>query len=816
MHHKIAIPSRVLCFLIFFLLLLSAQGFSQTYANTQTNSVTGLCLLCGVSNPNNAINNGNLDDYSSINITAGLLGVSVQQTLIFPDTSSGGCDSLIIGIGSGNVLLSANILGGVTVQTFLGNTANNDAQTMNSSILQLLGSNSRGLILLKPNQPFDRVQIKVSSSTLGLLQSFLLYYAVKKSAIPDKPAFTLPTSEVCYGTGVVITNPRAGIYYNVRNTFTSYSSGQVVWDTTYTAHHPLFNTPLSPMSLSQNVQVGIQSVDSLSGCKSVWVTKSFLLSGTPQPPVVSAATANICRGDSVVLSATPQFFFNAVLWYDAAVGGNLIHVGNTFPVKPCQRTIYYVSNRGVCEGVTRVPVTVNVNICNNAACDTTPLPAVPPPVIPPAPATPGIRNPIYATVQSYGVTGQCNSCTVSTPNNPINNNNLNDYSTFVITNGLPGVAVMQSLIFRDTSNIGCDSLIVGIGSGNSTLTAPLFKGVTVQTYLGNTPNNDAQAISGSILRFVDGNTRAELLLRPQYPFDRIELKLNSIYVDSLQSFRIYYAYHKPSVIAPVISPTPTVLCANDSIPLQILNYRPKLYYKIRLLYSGYFGIIDTSYTVRNGANIYISRVNAPPPSYNGYLQVQAVDSLTGCVSDTVQAGFVVKAQGPPIVPVTAFSICPGDFVTMTVTRATSPDIVLWYNAPTGGSLIYNGDSLTVSPAVTTTYYVTTKVNCEYQVRTPVKVTVNNCLTRKAASQKQVLSSAVIYPNPTSGRVVLGGNENWEGSMLVIWNQQGQAITRKQLMSNTFEFPAAIENGIYIIQIIRRSKADYTATIILQR
>ena len=131
---------------LLFLLLSFLPGklYAQVYANSQTNGVTGICLLCGVSNPDNPINNGNLNDYSTFNITVGLLGVTVYQTLIFPAASTTGCDSLIIGIGSGNTALSVNLLAGLTVQTFNGSVVNNDAQTVDSTHLRLQG-NSRGI-----------------------------------------------------------------------------------------------------------------------------------------------------------------------------------------------------------------------------------------------------------------------------------------------------------------------------------------------------------------------------------------------------------------------------------------------------------------------------------------------------------------------------------------------------------------------------------------------------------------------------------------------------------------------------------------------
>lgn len=84
-----------------------------------------MCLLCSVSFPENPVRNDNLNDYSAFVINVGLLGVSVEQTLIFPTPGASGCDSLIVGIGSGDPVLSVSLFGGVTVETYNGSVANN-------------------------------------------------------------------------------------------------------------------------------------------------------------------------------------------------------------------------------------------------------------------------------------------------------------------------------------------------------------------------------------------------------------------------------------------------------------------------------------------------------------------------------------------------------------------------------------------------------------------------------------------------------------------------------------------------------------------
>ncbi|MCW3466625.1 T9SS type A sorting domain-containing protein [Chitinophaga nivalis] len=197
----------LLCLLVTSSLLLFSSGKASAqkiYASSQANQVNGLCLICGVADPNNAVGS-NENDYSTFNISLGLPGVSVEQTLIFPSASTGSCDSLFVGIGSGNALLSVSLFGGVTVQTWNGNTPNNDLRVLSADIVRLLNNNTRAEIHLKPGVAFDRVKLTLNSGLLGLLQNFRLYYASKRTITPPPtPVITPAASGIYRGESVTL------------------------------------------------------------------------------------------------------------------------------------------------------------------------------------------------------------------------------------------------------------------------------------------------------------------------------------------------------------------------------------------------------------------------------------------------------------------------------------------------------------------------------------------------------------------------------------------------------------------------------------
>ncbi|WP_410493981.1 hypothetical protein [Chitinophaga varians] len=87
--------------------------------------------------------------------------------------------------------------------------------------------------------------------------------------------------------------------------------------------------------------------------------------------------------------------------------------------------------------------------------------------------------------------------------------------------------------------------------------------------------------------------------------------------------------------------------------------------------------------------------------------------------------------------------------TLSIVRVFTSSIIRWYDAPTGGNLLFTGNYFKVSPSTTRTYYASAGYECEYPVRKQVKAIVNQCLSvRKTAGTSPELLEC--YPNPTSG------------------------------------------------------------------
>jgi hypothetical protein len=138
-------------------------------ATTQNNGITGLlCLLCSVSNPNNAVD-ASTTTASSLRINVGL-GATIYQDLVFPKSGKAG-DSIRIGLGTSTGLLDATLLAGLTVGTGNGaRPADADMVGLNPALLsvRLLNGAQQSAYTFVATKDFDRVEIRINGLLAAL------------------------------------------------------------------------------------------------------------------------------------------------------------------------------------------------------------------------------------------------------------------------------------------------------------------------------------------------------------------------------------------------------------------------------------------------------------------------------------------------------------------------------------------------------------------------------------------------------------------------------------------------------------------------
>ncbi|MCL8537909.1 T9SS type A sorting domain-containing protein [Chryseobacterium gallinarum] len=193
-----------------FLFLTNSMFFAQTriYASAQNFQINGVCAACNVLNPENAVGS-NEADFSSLQVPLGLFA-RIEQSVIFPN-SKADYSKVAIGIGTGGVALSANVLGSISIETFNGNTTNDDYRMLNNSLIKLGANPTEGTIELTNSKPYDRIKITLHGGLLALNDQLRIYYAYQ---VQDSKAYanfqTSTKFDPVTGNGVVNPNFAVG------------------------------------------------------------------------------------------------------------------------------------------------------------------------------------------------------------------------------------------------------------------------------------------------------------------------------------------------------------------------------------------------------------------------------------------------------------------------------------------------------------------------------------------------------------------------------------------------------------------------------
>jgi gliding motility-associated-like protein len=321
-------------------------------AISQTNAVGGglLCALCGISNPNGAIDN-NRNTFSQLSVPIGVVGGYAEQILRFANTGRTG-DSVVVELGIPGSLASVSVLSQISLATYNGAIFNNDRTTIDGALIRitLLNGVSRFRVAFKANADFDRVEIRLNSGVAGVFNSLNVYDAAQEVA---KPVIAVTPVTACAGTQATLT---ATVPAHVT----------VKWYTTAQGGSPVatgatFNTPVLNASRTYYAEAS-RTAD---GCTQTTRTPVVVnVTPTPVAPVVNTPTVTVCSGQPATFTANavPGVTF---AWYTTQTGGTPVSTANPFVTGPLTATtIYYVEAQGTgaCGSSTRTQVTANVTL----------------------------------------------------------------------------------------------------------------------------------------------------------------------------------------------------------------------------------------------------------------------------------------------------------------------------------------------------------------------------------------------------------------------------------------------------------------------
>ncbi|NWL01345.1 hypothetical protein DM790_11000 [Flavobacterium collinsii] len=747
---------------LLFLLLLCNKNFAQTFCRpvSNTNSIGGLaCVGATLTSPTAAYDNDpSLTTYTSLNTLVGVL-CTVEETMTFGQTAQAG-DQVVMYIGSGSGLLSLSLLSTANLQAKLNGANVGSSVAVNSPLLNLslLPGNTIGVIRLTLTGPANQIQFNLGGAVTALTE-FRIYDVRLEFAKPTVTGGL--TQTVCSGSTATLTAvPSAGTslaWYSSATSTTALATGNTYTTSALTANTTYYigvtraagcesnervpvvlnvsnpvapaisNTGLTVCSTGATQQTTLSVLNPVPGTTYSWyasaTSTTALATGTtysptvplgttpffveasigscvsnriqtnvistavPANPTVLTQSVTIQSGQNATLNASTSEAGVQLNWYESATGGSPVATNtNTFitPILTATKT-YYVeaqSPNGSCPSVARIPVIVTVQPASLVGC-------------------------LEAGSQAIVQNGLCLLCSSANPNNSVDGNTATATQLSVPV-GLINGWIQQTVQFANPGKAG-DIVDVDLELPGGLADLSLLGAVSLATYNGATYNNDRVAVNNPLitLQLLSGNRfRASVVAGAN--FDRVEIRLGGL-ATVLTTVNIYQATYRYK--APIITGNTTV-CSGQTTTLtaslavgETVNW-----------YSAATGGASLASTAA-----FTTPVLTVPTTY--YVQV----TRNGCVnSERNPVQVLLNVPLNPLVTASPTTICSGQSTTLTVQVPVAGTTYNWYDAATGGNLVFTGNSFTTPAlAVNTDYFVEAAIgDCVSLTRTPVNLIVS--------------------------------------------------------------------------------------------
>ena len=747
---------------LLFLFLLCTNSFSQTICRpvSQTNSQGGfLCLGLNVDSPANAYDSAGLTTFANLTNAVGV-GCFVEETMTLNQTARAG-DQIAIYFGTGNGLLDLGLLSNVSLQTKMSGTNVGSSVALNDPNLNLifLLGNTVAVAEYTLTGDANQVQIQVGG-TLSLLLSLRIYDVRLEFAEPTVTGGLSQT--VCAGSATTLTaTPAAGTtlawyssaasttplatgstyttpvlnanttYYigisraagcegNVRvpvvlnvsnpvapavnNTGTAICSTGATQQTTLTLLNPIPGTTYSWYSVSTGgvalatgttysptVPLGTTTFyveGAIGSCISpTRTTVNVVSTAVPVTPTVLTQSVTIQSGQNTTLNAETSEPGAQLNWYDVASGGTPVATNTSNFTTPIltATTTYYVesqSSNGSCVSAVRVPVTVTVQQSALGGC-------------------------LEASSQQTTQNGLCLLCSSTDPNNSVDGNTATA-ARLTVPLGLINGWIQQTLQFTNPGKTG-DIVDVELEIPGGLTNISLLGEVSLATYNGATYNNDRISIDNPsiILQALSGD-RFRASVTAGANFDRVEIRLGGL-VALIANLDIYQAAYRYK--APVITGNTTV-CSGQTTTLTAALA---------------VGETVNWYSAATGGASLASTAAFTTPVLTTGITYYVEITRNGCVnSERNPVQVLVDNPVLPVVDVSPSTICSGQSAALSVQTPVIGTTYNWYDAASGGNLLFTGTSFT-TPALTanTDYYVEAVIgSCSTPTRTAVNLTIN--------------------------------------------------------------------------------------------
>ncbi|RBL93283.1 Ig-like domain-containing protein [Chitinophaga flava] len=707
-------------------------------ATTYTVGSDGLLVLGNVYNPQLAVDN-DASTFASLVMDVGLLNADVWEKVGFNGLSAPG-DTVRVLVSTPSTILSAQLLSGIQLTTYNGNTPG-DSVLINSPLvnLTLLGAGNQAIIEFVPTHIFDAVQLKLKSGILGALTEIGFNYAQRALVKPSVQASQL---SVCAGNTATLNvlSPVTGITYRWYTSNGTYLTGK---DGISFTTGPLTSDTSFFVEAYRN------------GCASKTRTRIDIKVGAaPVAPPVLSTDVEVCSGSNAELAISNPLPGYSYHWYNVPTGGSKLNTdsGFTFTVinVTAPATYYVEAMNDSCGTVSATRTAVNVTIAASL-----PAPTVTPlidtvvvnqqPVFTassttanaqfywfnsptstdtlfkgavyaaPASSTPGTVT--YWVVAAVPGSGSCTSARVSVNavtiipgSNPVPceaattytvgssgllvlgnvynpqlavDTSALTYSSLVIDLGILNASVWERAYFNGLSTPG-DTVKVLLTNPSQILSVSLLGGVQLTAYNGNTPGDSVMLPSPALnLVLLNSGHSALLSFVPSQPFNGVEVKLKSGILGALNEIGFNYAQR--ALVQPTVQVNNATICQGQQATLSVVNPAA--------------GITYSWYDSQNNHLLDSVAFVTPTTLSVGTHTYTVRASRNGCTS-VASAPIQVTVVGTPAKPVPAsdsVTVCAGTSATLSVTPV--PGVTFnWYDAATGGAKLASDTSTYMTPA----------------------------------------------------------------------------------------------------------------------
>ena len=147
----------------------------------------GICLLCGVTTPENVIDD-NLDNAARMNTTVGALGGASFLTVTDSAETFEGNRRVGFVVSRPDNILTLDVVRNAEITLFNGDTEvanSSDTGVLNLDLLGLIGDNARQLLLVTAPEAFDAIRIDLNGAVNAVSNLDVYSACVQNGTIPD-------------------------------------------------------------------------------------------------------------------------------------------------------------------------------------------------------------------------------------------------------------------------------------------------------------------------------------------------------------------------------------------------------------------------------------------------------------------------------------------------------------------------------------------------------------------------------------------------------------------------------------------------------